>query len=110
MIDNVILKIRDRESDQSIWGWDFIKVVKISEGRTIEWIPTTKRDDPDHKYFWDRLPNGDIKKIVTHEKEIIAHAYDLDEDGFITQSDLITISDEEFWDMLCYEYNLFKLE
>lgn len=110
MIDNVVLKIRSDEGAQPyIWGWDFIKVVKVLEGRTIEWTPTAKKDDPEHKYFWDRLPNGDIHKITTKEKELICYCYDL-KDGQVSNSDLMTISDDDFWDMLCYEYDVFTME
>ena len=54
-IEKLSKKIRNKESDQNYWGWEFVKVLKVLEGRTIEWTPNTKRDDPDHKHFWDRF-------------------------------------------------------
>ena len=110
MIDNVILKIRDKESDQNYWGWEFVKVLKVLECRTIECTPTTKRDYPDHKHFWDRLPIGDIHKITTKEIEIFIYCYDLNEKGEQENSSLERISEEDFWNLLCYEYNVFTIE
>ena len=109
-IENVILKIRNKESDQNYWGWEFVKVLKVLEGRTIEWAPNTKRDDPDHKHFWDRLPNGDIHKITTKEIDLLTYCYDLNEKGEQENSNLERISEEDFWNLLCYEYDVFTME
>jgi hypothetical protein len=105
MIKNALYK-QNKNSKDNIYGWDFIKVVDTKVSRTIHWTPTSDKNDKDYEYFWNRLPQGDVHKIVHTEYDVILYGYDKGKKN----KDIFRVAEDEFWDVMIHCYELVSIE
>ena len=108
MIEGALYK--NLGSEDNPYGYDFMKIMKIQSTRTIEWSPTSDRNDKQYEHFWRDMPNGDIQKIIDHEREIIFYCYNTKKRKNEIQKDLLTVSQWEFWECVQMFYELVSLD
>tara|TARA_Y100001938_G_scaffold132279_1_gene190407 strand:+ start:342 stop:674 length:333 start_codon:yes stop_codon:yes gene_type:complete len=108
MIEGALYK--NLGSQDNPYGYDFMKIMKIQSTRTIEWSPNSDRNDKQYEHFWCDMPNGDIQKIIDHEREIIFYCYNTKKRKNEIQKDLLTVSQWEFWECVQMFYELVSLD
>jgi len=109
MIKNALYKT-NKNRDDDVYGYDFIKVLDVKVNREVHWTPTSDKKDKSYKHFWDQLPQGEIHKIVHTDYDVILHGYDKDEKGNISGQDIFSISETEFWENIVMTFDLVSIE
>ena len=101
---------KKRTDENNAYGYDFIKVMDVKISRTIEWSPTSDRDDKEYEYFWRSMPRGKIHNITQNDYDILLYAYNTEKRENEVEKDLMTVDQEEFWECICSCYDLVSLD
>ena len=92
------------------FGWDFAKVLEVRSTRTVNWVPTSDREDGQYTYFWRSMPNGDIKSIVDMHETFVVYFYSTKSEPNATDRAIVEINSEEFHEAFNYSYDLISVD
>ena len=98
---------KKRTDENNAYGYDFVKVLDVRVSRTVEWTPTSDRNDEQYAHFWRQLPNGDIHKITNTDYDIVLYWYNTEKRE---NRDITTVAEEEFMEGISMCYDLVSID
>jgi len=101
---------KKRTDENNYYGYDFAKVLDVKVSRTIEWSPTSDRNDKQYEHFWRNLPNGDIHKIIHTDYDFVVYFYNSKKRKNEILKSIDYIDREEFFDSITMCYDLVSLD
>ena len=108
MIKGALYKKRTDENNS--YGYDFVKVLDVRVSRTVEWTPTSDRNDEKYAHFWSQLPNGDIHKITSTDYDIVLYWYNTEKRENEVFKHITTVDEEEFMEGIDMVYDLVSID
>jgi hypothetical protein len=108
MIKGALYKKHTDENNH--YGYDFVKVLDVRVSRTVEWTPTSDRNDEQYAHFWRQLPNGDIHKITNTDYDIVLYWYNTEKRKNEVFKHIATVDEEEFMEGISMCYDLVSID